>query len=127
MRALGAKNLLHEPEVLWGETERMLGDPKAARFVEAFAADGPKPTYREWHYAASLIAGKDTTPANPVHGVTAGSTKHLCFANLSGEDATAQIRSTPSPSGRARPQRGGASRGMPARVGQARISLTTRP
>ena len=56
-------------------------------------ADPPaaKPTYREWYYAASVIADKDTTPANPVHGVTSANTEHLCLANLSNQDATAEI------------------------------------
>jgi hypothetical protein len=51
----------------------------------------PKPNFREWYYAASLISGKETTPANAVHGVTSGNTEHLCLANLSDKDATATI------------------------------------
>jgi hypothetical protein len=36
LRELAARGELHRPEVLDRETERMLDDPKAARFVEAF-------------------------------------------------------------------------------------------
>lgn len=50
-----------------------------------------KPTFGEWYYAGSLIAGKETTPANAIHGVTSGMTEHLCLANLSANDATAVI------------------------------------
>ena len=36
LRAVAASGHLHEPEVLRHETERLLGDPKATRFIEAF-------------------------------------------------------------------------------------------
>ncbi len=36
LRALADKGELHKPEVLRAQTERMLADPKAERFVEAF-------------------------------------------------------------------------------------------
>jgi len=55
------------------------------------AAEGAKPAFREWYYAGSLVADKTTTPANAVHGVTSSMTEHLCFANLSMQDATAEI------------------------------------
>ena len=51
----------------------------------------PKPSYREWYYAGSLISGKETTPTNGVHGVTSANTEHLCLANLSDQDGTATI------------------------------------
>ena len=47
----------------------------------------PKPSYREWYYAGSLISGKETTPTNGVHGVTSANTEHLCLA----KDGTATI------------------------------------
>jgi hypothetical protein len=66
-------------------------DPAAAPTAGPAAAPVGPPSFREWYYAASLIADKATTPANPVHGVTSSNTEHLCFANLSDKDATAQI------------------------------------
>lgn len=51
----------------------------------------PKPAFREWYYAGSLISGKETTPTNGVHGVTSANTEHLCLANLSDQDGTATI------------------------------------
>jgi mono/diheme cytochrome c family protein len=36
LRELAARGELHRPDVLWAQTERMLDDPKSARFVEAF-------------------------------------------------------------------------------------------
>jgi mono/diheme cytochrome c family protein len=36
LRELAARGVLHRPEVLSAQTDRMLDDPKAARFVEAF-------------------------------------------------------------------------------------------
>jgi hypothetical protein len=59
--------------------------------VAAIATAQDKATYREWYYAGSLIADKETTPANPVQGVTSSMTEHLCLANLSSKDATAEI------------------------------------
>lgn len=55
-------------------------------------AQSPKSTtYREWYYAGGLVADKETSPKNPVHGVTSPMTEHLCLANLSAKDATAEI------------------------------------
>jgi hypothetical protein len=71
---------------------RLLSSEAALAAALLVAAEAPpKPTYREWYYAASLIADKDTTPANPVHGVTSANTEHLCLANLSDQDGTAEI------------------------------------
>ena len=36
LRSLAARGELHRPEILRAQTERLLGDPKSARFVEAF-------------------------------------------------------------------------------------------
>lgn len=38
-----------------------------------------------------MISDEDTTPANPIHGVTSPVTEHLCLANLSAKDAIATI------------------------------------
>ena len=52
LRALAARGELHRPEVLRRETGRLLGDAKAARFVEAFL-----------DYWLDLRTMQDTTPS----------------------------------------------------------------
>lgn len=68
----------------------LLATLASATFARA-QTPAPKPNFREWYYAGSLISGKETTPANGVHGVTSSMTEHLCLANLSGQDATATV------------------------------------
>lgn len=56
LRALAARGELHRPEVLRAETERLLNDPKAQRFVEAFT-----------DYWLDLRKADDTSPSTTLY------------------------------------------------------------
>ena len=88
LRARAAKGELHQPAVLRAETERLLNDPRAERFVEAFT-----------DYWLDLRKIDDTSPSSTIYNdydmddplkLAAVDETHLFFAELVRRDLPAR-------------------------------------